>query len=192
MTTPNMEKKLLIFLSNASEDKVYVRELCKRLKDDGFDPWLDEERLLPGQDWNLEIEKALRASDAILLCFSAVSVTKEGYIQREYKRSMRYQEEKPEGTIFVIPIQLDECELPHFIRDIQYVDYSTGYERLLLALQSRATALQITMNKTGRKISSSDQRNQEKVIVNKPAPSAIRLYISVYPIPHRRWKPMNE
>lgn len=132
------QKQLKIFLSHASQDKRQVRNLCKRLRGDGFDPWLDEERLLPGQDWDLEIEKALRASDAILLCFSELSVAKEGYIQREYKRAMRYLEEKPEGTIFVIPVRLDDCELPHFIREIQWVDYPADYDRLARALQIRA------------------------------------------------------
>ena len=79
------EKKLRIFLSHASEDKPAVRRLSKRLKDDDFDPWLDEERLLPGQNWELEIEIALRSSDAILLCFSEKSVGKEGFVQREFK-----------------------------------------------------------------------------------------------------------
>jgi TIR domain len=132
------QKQLLIFLSHASEDKRQVRNLCKRLREDGFDPWLDDERLLPGQDWNLEIEKALRASDAILLCFSGLSAAKEGYIQREYKRAMRYMEEKPEGTIFVIPVRLDDCELPYFIREIQWVDYPADYDRLVTSLQMRA------------------------------------------------------
>jgi len=129
---------LKVFLSHASEDKPKVRSLCKRLKADGFDPWLDEERLLPGQDWNLEIEKALRASDSILLCFSSLSVQKEGVIQREYKRAMRIQEEKPEGAIFIIPVRLDDCEMPFFIRDIQWVDYPDGYGKLVMALQTRA------------------------------------------------------
>jgi hypothetical protein len=132
------QKQLMVFLSHASQDKPKVRNLCKRLRQDGFDPWLDEERLLPGQDWNLEIEKALRASDAILLCFSEFSVAKEGYIQREYKRAMRYFEEKPEGTLFVIPVRLDKCELPYFIREIQWVDYPDDYERLVQSLQIRA------------------------------------------------------
>ena len=132
------QKNLLVFLSHASEDKKQVRNLCKWLRDDGFDPWLDDERLLPGQDWDLEIEKALRTSDAILLCFSALSVAKEGYIQREYKRAMKYLEEKPEGTIFVIPVRLDDCELPHFIREIQWVDHPGDYDRLVMSLQVRA------------------------------------------------------
>ena len=131
-------KRLLVFLSHASEDKPAVRRLCKRLKADGFDAWMDEERLLPGQEWSLEIEKTLRASDAILLCFSAISVAKEGYIQREYKRAMRYQEEKPEGTIFVIPVRLDDSELPFFIRELEWVDFPAGYERLAKALHLRA------------------------------------------------------
>jgi len=29
-----------------------------------FEPWLDSEVLLPGMDWDMEIKKALRASDA--------------------------------------------------------------------------------------------------------------------------------
>ena len=132
------EKKLLVFISHASEDNAAAKRLIKRLKEDGFDPWLDLERLLPGQDWNLEIEKYMRASGAILLCFSQESVSKESYIQKEYKRAMRIQEEKPEGTIFVIPVRLDNCELPFYLREIQWVDYPEGYDRLVAALNVRA------------------------------------------------------
>lgn len=132
------EMKLIVFISHASEDNAAAKRLTKRLKVDGFDPWLDEERLLPGQGWDLEIEKAMRESGAILLCFSQESVSKESYIQKEYKRAMRIQEEKPEGTIFVIPVRLDECELPFYLREIQWVDYPDGYDRLVAALNLRA------------------------------------------------------
>lgn len=136
---PNQEaKRLLVFISHANEDNAAAKRLYKRLKDDGFDPWLDEERLLPGQNWSLEIEKALRASDVILLCFSAVSVAKSGFIQKEYKRAMDILQEKPEGTIFVIPIRLDECEMPNFIRELHWMDYPADYDKLLLSLQSRS------------------------------------------------------
>ena len=130
-------KKLLVFLSHASQDKAVVRLLCKLLRRDGFDPWLDEERLLPGMDWNLEIQKAMRASDAILVCFSSLSVQKEGYVQREYKKALDFREEKPDGTIFVIPVRLDGCEVPFEFREIQYVDYPAGYDRIVAALMAR-------------------------------------------------------
>lgn len=158
MGQQDSQKQLSIFLSHASEDKPKVRNLCKRLKADGFDPWLDEERLLPGQDWSLEIEKALRASDAILLCFSSLSIIKEGVIQREYKRAMRIQEEKPEGAIFIIPVQLDDCEMPFFIRDVQWVDYPKDYDRIVIALNF----------KTGGKAMPQKTEKPKKTTPSKP------------------------
>jgi tetratricopeptide (TPR) repeat protein len=146
------QKKLLIFISHASQDVTAAKLLTKRLKEDGFDPWLDVDRLLPGQDWNYEIEKAMGASDAILLCFSAQSLAKEGYIHREYKRAMSYQEEKPEGTIFVIPVRLDKCEMPRFIREIQWVDYPDDYDKL-------KTALHIRENKTSTAVTAQPKKD---------------------------------
>jgi hypothetical protein len=59
-------RKLRVFLCHSSHDKPVVRELYQRLKaapygdDKGWiDPWLDEEKLYPGQDWDLGIEKAV-------------------------------------------------------------------------------------------------------------------------------------
>ena len=53
-----------IFLCPAREDKAQVREVYHRLRAiDEFDPWLDEEDLLPGQEWAREIPRALQASD---------------------------------------------------------------------------------------------------------------------------------
>ena len=57
------DRKLRVFLCHSSDDKPAVRELYPRLKVEGWiDPWLDEEKLYPGQDWELEIEKAVEAS----------------------------------------------------------------------------------------------------------------------------------
>ena len=55
LMTPN--RKLRVFLCHASQYKPIVRELYQRLLDEGrIDPWLDEAKLLPGWDWNMEIE----------------------------------------------------------------------------------------------------------------------------------------
>jgi hypothetical protein len=39
-------------------------------------------------------------------------VTKEGYVQREIRRAIEVAEEKPEGTIFIVPVKLEECDVP--------------------------------------------------------------------------------
>ncbi len=78
-------------------DKPVVRELYRRLlAENRFDSWLYEEMLLPGQDWDLEIEKTVESSDAVIVCVSSVSVAKEGYVQRELRRVLDIALEKPE------------------------------------------------------------------------------------------------
>jgi hypothetical protein len=55
---PEMAAK--IFLAHASQDKPQVRKLYADLKKHGFEPWLDEINLVPGQNWKVEIPKVIR------------------------------------------------------------------------------------------------------------------------------------
>lgn len=144
------ERKLHVFLCHASQDKPVVRELYKQLAAETWiDPWLDEERLLPGQNWNLEIEKAVESSDAVIVCVSSVSVAKEGYIQRELRQVLDIALEKLDGAIFVIPIRLDECEPPRQLRDRQFLDYfpesrrTAAFDKLKASLKIRKDGLGI-------------------------------------------------
>jgi class 3 adenylate cyclase len=131
---------LRMFLCHASEDKPAVRALYQRLKGDGYHPWLDAEEILGGQDWNLEIRKAAKAADVVLVCLSNGSVTKEGYLQRELRYVLEVAEEKPEGAIFLIPVRFEECPIPERLKGLQWVDLfeDAGYEKLRKALEKKA------------------------------------------------------
>jgi formylglycine-generating enzyme required for sulfatase activity len=124
-----------------------VRDLYRRLKADGFAPWLDEEELLPGQDWQQEIPAAVRACDAVIICLSQRSVTKEGYLQREIREALYVEEEKPEGTIFIIPVRLEEVEVPKRLSQWQWANLfdESGYLHLVRALTIRANAIGATV-----------------------------------------------
>lgn len=142
------EPKLSVFLCHSSHDKSMVRELYRQLLNESWiDPWLDEEKLLPGQDWDFEIERAVEKANAVIICLSRNSVTKEGYIQRELKFVLDIALEKPEGTIFIIPLRLDDCELPRRLRSWQYVDYfphdhrKRAHQRLVQSLHARYSQL---------------------------------------------------
>ena len=57
---PSVDKRpLKAFLCHAHADRDTVRGLYARPTKDGVDAWLDKEKLLLGQDWELEIRKAL-------------------------------------------------------------------------------------------------------------------------------------
>jgi formylglycine-generating enzyme required for sulfatase activity len=139
-------RPLRVFLCHAKEDKPAIRNLYSLLKSQPWiEPWLDEVNLLPGMDWEVEIFKALRDADAILVCLSKESIAKEGYIQKEFKRALGFAEEKPEGAIYLIPLRLDDCKPPLKFQQWQWADFflPEAQKKLLQSLYLRAGALNI-------------------------------------------------
>jgi len=139
LTMPN--NPLKIFISYSSGDREQVQKIYKHLLSLGADPWYDQEKLLPGQDWNYEIHKGLDEADVILLCLSKKSVTKEGYVQKEIRLALDLALEMPEGRIFLIPARLEACDLPYKLKAYQAVDLfaENGMERLIKSLNLRAS-----------------------------------------------------
>lgn len=101
-------RRLRVFLCHASENEQFVRDLYRHLKEDGFAPWLDEKDLLPGQRWQDEIQAAVRASNAVIICLSHTSVSKEGHFQREIWEALEVAKEKPDGAIYIISGRIEE------------------------------------------------------------------------------------
>jgi hypothetical protein len=167
---PEDNRSLRVFLCYSSRDKQTVRELYRKLGAEGWiDPWLDSEKLLPGQEWDIEIEKAVEQADAVLVFLSSQSVDKEGYVQKELRFVLNIAEEKPEETIFVIPLRLDDCVVPRRVRTWQYVDYfpkgqrKNAYQRLLQSLKLRAARLGIsTLNVTEEQARREAEENAQK------------------------------
>jgi hypothetical protein len=144
---------LRVFLCHSSGDKPIVRELYQKLSSEKWiNVWFDEENLLPGQDWEYEIQKALDNSTAVIVTLSTGSVSKEGYVQKELRFVLDIALEKPEGTIFILPVLLDECERPRRLRSIQGIDYfpperrDWAYDRLRRSLRQRAESLGVSLD----------------------------------------------
>ncbi len=140
---PEPKRPLKVFLSYASQDKPIVRELSRRLVGEGWiDTWQDEKNLLPGQDWRVKIEEAVEEADVVVIVLSQHSVSKEGHVQKELRYAREIALEKPEDTIFLIPLRLDECEVPRGLRFYQWVDYfeekkDSSYKALIASLKLR-------------------------------------------------------
>lgn len=140
---PEPKRHLKVFLCHASQDKPMVRELYQRLKAEGWiDTWLDEKKLLPGQDWRLNIEEAVETSDIVIICLSSNSVGKEGFIQKELRYAREISLEKLEESIFLIPLRIDVCDVPRGLRFYQWADYfgekkDETYNALLESLKLR-------------------------------------------------------
>lgn len=136
-------RPLRVFLCHSSADKPAVRNLYRRLHKDRVDAWLDEEELLPGQDWEYEIPRAVRNADVVIVCLSQRSVNRVGFLQKEIKFALDVADEQPERTIFIVPLKLEQCDVPDRLSRWQWVNLfeKNGYERLMRALKYRANSL---------------------------------------------------
>jgi TIR domain len=141
-------QRLSVFLCHSHADKPQVRNLYAQLRQDGFAPWLDEEDLIAGEDWQQVIPTVVRASDAVVVCLSKSSVTREGYVQKEIKYALDAADEKPPGAIFLIPARLDDkVDVPEHLGRWHWVDLfqDRGYKKLILALNTRASSIGINV-----------------------------------------------
>jgi hypothetical protein len=127
--------------------------LYRRLKLDGFAPWLDKEELLPGQDWHTEIPKIVRASHATIVCLSK-DFNQAGYRQKEVRLALEVAEQQPHGTISIIPVRLDDVEIPMQLSQWHWANLfeENGYQRLITALTVRATELGLAAGKSRQNV----------------------------------------
>ena len=56
-----------LFISYAHADSAFVDRLEADLQKQGFDPWVDRERLKGGQRWRRELQDAVKRAQVLLL-----------------------------------------------------------------------------------------------------------------------------
>lgn len=158
-----MLDKPRIFISYARADREKVKELYRRLSDEGFQPWLDAEDIIPGENWMSAIQKAIRNSDFFLACLSKNSVNRRGMIQKEIMQALDAWQEKLASDIYLIPVRLEDCEVPQGLQEFQWVDLfeKDGLPRLLMALKlGVARRAEVTIPK----VSESVRRNKQAMV----------------------------
>src|SRR5688500_1363014 len=104
-----------VFVSYSHKDSSFIKILKQKLKDSGFDVWIDQELLRPGQDWRDEIDNAIRASFAVLAVMTPQAY-KSQYVTYEWAFALGIGKE-------IIPILLERTKLHPRLEAIQYVDF---------------------------------------------------------------------
>lgn len=144
------KRKLSVFLSYAAGDVAAAQTLYGQLAAEGWlDVWFSDERLSPGADTHLEIEKAISTADLAIICISKNATTQSGLFQKQLRLILDAAQNMPEGVIYMIPLKLEECEPPFLLRHLQFANYFEGnrekvYASVLRSLQTRAKTLKIT------------------------------------------------
>lgn len=110
------EKKRHTFISYSRTNKEFALKLARELKAAGFPIWLDQLDIPTGTRWDDEIEKALRECRIFMVILTPASIASDnakdeiGYAIDHGKR--------------ILPVLLEECEIPLRLRRFQYVDFT--------------------------------------------------------------------
>ena len=118
-----------MFICYAREDLPTAKRLHDELARAGIAAWLDKKRLIGGQNWKIEVKKAMQRSRCILALLSSHSVSKIGYAQKELREALEMLEHLPPDRILIIPVRLDDCEPAHEqLRDLHWIDLFESYD----------------------------------------------------------------
>src|SRR5690242_7384873 len=115
-----------LFISYAHADSSFVDKLEADLRQHGYDPWIDRQRLKGGQRWRRELQEAVKRAQVLLIVLSPDAVASNN-VQIEFDYFL-------ELSKLVIPLYYRECEVPMELRAIQWVDFRHSYEQGLTAL----------------------------------------------------------
>ena len=126
-----MSKRIFIIYSHKDKDHAIL--LTQQLRDMGYNPWLDEEKILPGQNWSKAINQAIENSSVALFLASKNTLDKESGVFNEIRVAREVLRAQKETHSPIIPVFLEKTDLPKELADIHAVklyDTEKGMEQL--------------------------------------------------------------
>jgi hypothetical protein len=122
---PHDPRTFDVFLSYARDDETRVSVVQRELEAQGLQVWRDRGQIRPGDTWIKKLEVGLRESRCVVLFHSQNAAASE-WVQREWNVALTVQ-------MPIIPVRLDDSELPLLLKPVQCVDFPTA-ERLHAAV----------------------------------------------------------
>ncbi len=119
-----MKSGIKLFLSHNSADKPFVRRVANDLENLGLNVWLDERKMKAGDSITDGITEGMSSYDAFLVFLSQRSVNAP-WVKEELRIALN-KRVKTLGKLKIIPILLEDCEIPLFLEDYIYVDFSNS------------------------------------------------------------------
>ena len=114
-----------VFISYSHEDKDFVDRLASQLMLSHVHVWVDRLELKVGDSLITRIQEALNESTALLVVLSGASVKSE-WCKKEINSGLVRELEEKKGLI--LPVLLEKCEIPLFLKEKMYADFSSNFD----------------------------------------------------------------
>lgn len=120
-----------VFISHSSVNKPFVRKLAKAIENNGFDVWLDEKELLPGDSLAQRVSEGVMQASAVIVVVSEAAVASRWLAFELNKAAARMVS----GECVVIPVVMESVEkLPPEVEGLLYADFSKAFKRPMQAV----------------------------------------------------------
>jgi hypothetical protein len=119
------------FISYSWADAAFARRLARDLRKAEVNIWFDRWEIKVGDSISGKIEAGLRDSDYLIIVLSPRSINSE-WVRQEL--SAARVKELEARKVSVLPVLIERCELPPWLRDKRYADFRKNYERGLQEL----------------------------------------------------------
>ncbi len=127
-----------IFISYVQKDKNFASKLAKALQSAGIETWIDEFDLRVGGYLIQKITEGIKQCDYIIAVLSR-NYTRSEWARRELDAFAMKEVASNINTI--IPVLIEDCEIPIFLSDKVYADFRTDFDepvrKLIEALQNK-------------------------------------------------------
>lgn len=134
-------KRDLIFISYAYEDKIFARWLARKLALHGYGVWFDQLKILGGESWVNEVEEALeRRSFRVLAILSKGSRDKDNP-QKERTKALSLQKRWGMKD-FLMTLNLDGTDPDWTLSNISWMPFYEGWNKGLRRVLKKLDALQ--------------------------------------------------
>lgn len=124
---------MTIFLCHSSSDKGVVRQINDDLRQRGVKTWLDENNIRVGDSIVGKISDALKEAKFLAVFLSRASV-QSLWTRKEWQSFLARQLSGKE--VIILPILLEECEIPEILADLKYADFTKSYSEGLAELSA--------------------------------------------------------
>jgi hypothetical protein len=129
-----------VYISYSHEDQTFARTLSDELTQRGFHVWIDTLSLKPGDNLLEEINRGIKDSDIIVVVLSR-AYARSTWVQQELSAFLVKESASAQNKI--IPVLLQDCEIPITLRDRVWADFRGSFEeglkQLLNGLQPKKT-----------------------------------------------------
>ncbi|MCC6667196.1 MAG: toll/interleukin-1 receptor domain-containing protein [Polyangiaceae bacterium] len=122
---------MAIFISYSHEDRGFVEKLAQNLVLRKARVWIDRWELEVGDSLVSRVQEAIESSSALLVIMSEAAVRSE-WCRRELSAGLLRELE--ERRVVVLPVRVDDCTFPIFLRDKVYADFRTSFDQGLEAV----------------------------------------------------------